>query len=177
MARSETRSRREYNNPATGEPVLCPHCGTTTRRIPRRPLDRVVNVLWDLVSGMRAVRPGRLVNAMEGEAWSDDYPDVTTAEAAARIGISTVRMTQLCRRGQVSGALRFGRAWMVPADFEWERHNTGPKPKRDALNSKLSRVSAKRAGSSTAASESAAALITTTESFGPGCPVLDGPAE
>ena len=104
----------------------------------------------------------------------DDYPYVTTAEAAARIGISTVRMTQLCRRGQVSGALRFGRAWMVPADFEWERHNTGPKPKRDALNSKLSRVSAKRAGSSTAASESAAALITTTESFGPGCPVLDG---
>ena len=67
----------------------------------------------------------------------DDYPYVTTAEAAARIGISTVRMTQLCRRGQVSGALRFGRAWMVPADFEWERHNTGPKPKRDALNSSL----------------------------------------
>ena len=106
----------------------------------------------------------------------DDYPYVTTAEAAARIGISTVRMTQLCRRGQVSGALRFGRAWMVPADFEWERHNTGPKPKRDALNSKLSRVSAKRAGSATAASESAAAIVTTTESFGPGCPVLDGPA-
>ena len=42
----------------------------------------------------------------------DDYPCVTTAEAAARIGISTVRMTQLCRRGQVSGALRFGHAWM-----------------------------------------------------------------
>ena len=57
MARSETRSRREYNHDGTGEPVLCPHCGTTTRRIPRRPLDRVVNVLWDLVSGMRAVRP------------------------------------------------------------------------------------------------------------------------
>ena len=48
MARSELRSRRGYQNVGTGEPVMCPHCGNTTRRIPRRPLDRVVNVLWDV---------------------------------------------------------------------------------------------------------------------------------
>ena len=56
MARSELRSRREYQNVGTGEAVMCPHCGNTTRRIPRRPLDRVVNVLWD-VKRFRCANP------------------------------------------------------------------------------------------------------------------------
>jgi len=56
MARSELRSRREYQNVGTGEPVMCPHCGNTTRRIPRRPLDRVVNVVWD-VKRFRCANP------------------------------------------------------------------------------------------------------------------------
>jgi len=81
----------------------------------------------------------------------DDYPCVTTAEAAARIGISTVRMTQLCRRGQVSGALRFGHAWM----------------------SSSSDSGRSRAGSATGTSGCAAAIITTTGSFDPNRPVLD----
>jgi len=61
MARSESRSRREYHNAGTGDPVLCPHCGTTARRIPRRPLDRVVNVLGCEAISLRKsyVRMGR----------------------------------------------------------------------------------------------------------------------
>jgi hypothetical protein len=55
---------------------------------------------------------------------------ITTAEAAERFGVSAVRVTQLCRQGQVPGALRFGHAWMIPRGFRWERGNTGPKPTR-----------------------------------------------
>jgi len=76
------------------------------------------------MTGARAVMPGPRKYAV-----ANGYPYTTTAEAAACIGISTVRMTQLCRRGQVPGAVRFGRVWMVPAGFEWEPRNTGPKPK------------------------------------------------
>jgi len=55
---------------------------------------------------------------------------MTTAEAAARFNISTVRMTQLCWRGQVPGAARFGKVWVIPRGFRWVRGNIGPKPKR-----------------------------------------------
>lgn len=48
MAQGESRPIAEYGDGGTGEPVLCPRCGSTARRIPRRPFDRVVNVLWDV---------------------------------------------------------------------------------------------------------------------------------
>jgi|KBSMisStaDraftv2_1062788.scaffolds.fasta_scaffold15923_9 hypothetical protein len=48
MTRGGWRSRAEDDNVAIGVPVLCPRCGSTTRRIPRKPLDRVINVLWDV---------------------------------------------------------------------------------------------------------------------------------
>ena len=44
MASGDSHPRPEFDD--AGAPVLCPLCGTTSRRIPRRALDRVVNVLW-----------------------------------------------------------------------------------------------------------------------------------
>jgi len=38
MARGESRPQTEYHGAGACAPVLCPLCGTTTRRIPRRPL-------------------------------------------------------------------------------------------------------------------------------------------
>jgi hypothetical protein len=49
MIGGERRSRPEDDkNVGLGVSVLCPRCGSTTRRIPRQLLDRVVNVLWDV---------------------------------------------------------------------------------------------------------------------------------
>jgi hypothetical protein len=39
---------------------------------------------------------------------------VTIADAAAALGISPVRMRQLCQQGRVHGAEKIGRDWMVP---------------------------------------------------------------
>ena len=55
----ESRPSPEYDYAGVGEPVRCPLCGSNARRIPRRALDRVVNVLWD-------VRRFRCANAMCG---------------------------------------------------------------------------------------------------------------
>jgi hypothetical protein len=59
MAERGSRPSPEYGNAGNGEPVLCPLCGSTARRIPRTTLDRVVNVLWD-------VKRFRCANAMCG---------------------------------------------------------------------------------------------------------------
>jgi hypothetical protein len=59
MAEGESRPSPEYDNAGAGVPVLCPRCGTVARRISRRALDRVVNVLWD-------VKRFRCANAMCG---------------------------------------------------------------------------------------------------------------
>jgi len=49
----------EYENAGAGVPVLCPVCGSSVRRVPRRLLDRVVNLLWE-------VKRFRCANAMCG---------------------------------------------------------------------------------------------------------------
>ena len=61
---------------------------------------------------------------------TDYFRYLTMAEAAERIGITPRRMTALCKTGKVPGAQRHGHVWMVPEGFRWERHNTGPKPKK-----------------------------------------------
>jgi len=104
----------------------------------------------------------------------NDYPYLTTAEAAVRVGITRRRMTALCVAGKVPGARRNGHVWMVPEGFRWDRHNTGPKPKNGApkvLSSPESRRSAP--DRLAAASDSAAAIVTTTESRDSGRRVLD----
>ncbi len=54
---------------------------------------------------------------------------ITTAEAAQRAGISLSYVQRLCRDGQVKGAMRIGRDWLVPSSFKWEPQKRGPKPK------------------------------------------------
>jgi hypothetical protein len=54
---------------------------------------------------------------------------ITTAEAAIRSGMTQRRLRQLCAAGTVPGAQKFGRTWMVPASFRWERQRPGPKEK------------------------------------------------
>lgn len=43
---------------------------------------------------------------------------VKVAEAAERWGLTPHRVQELCRHGRVTGAVRFGRDWMIPADAE-----------------------------------------------------------
>lgn len=40
---------------------------------------------------------------------------MTTSEAAAVLGVSPVRIRQLCRAGAFLGAYRRGRDWWIPA--------------------------------------------------------------
>ena len=39
---------------------------------------------------------------------------MTTAEAAGLWGITTRRVQVLCDKGQVKGAIRMGRTWIIP---------------------------------------------------------------
>ena len=41
---------------------------------------------------------------------------VTIAIAAEALGISPVRMRQLCQEGRVRGAEKIGRDWMIPVE-------------------------------------------------------------
>jgi hypothetical protein len=47
MTGSAASPNPEYDNAGAGVPVLCPVCGSVARRVPRRLLDRVVNILWE----------------------------------------------------------------------------------------------------------------------------------
>ena len=49
-----------------------------------------------------------------------DY--LTIAEAAARWGISSRRIQQLCKNGTIDGARKDGRSWLVPADAKIPLH-------------------------------------------------------
>jgi len=48
MAGSGPHKGRGYDNAGIGVSVPCPHCGSATRRIPRTPLDRMVNLLFNV---------------------------------------------------------------------------------------------------------------------------------
>jgi hypothetical protein len=53
---------------------------------------------------------------------------ITTAEAAARNGLSVGRIVQLCSAGEIKGATKFGRVWQVPELWKWKPTKPGPKP-------------------------------------------------
>jgi hypothetical protein len=56
-----------------------------------------------------------------------------SAEAVLRypgMGLIERRLRQLCADGQVEGAQRLGRSWMIPVGFRWKRQKPGPKPKK-----------------------------------------------
>jgi len=54
---------------------------------------------------------------------------ITTADAAAKFGLSDRYIRKLCNAGAIKGAKQFGAAWMVPAGFKWKPQKPGPKPK------------------------------------------------
>jgi len=41
---------------------------------------------------------------------------ITVKEAAERWGVTVRRVQDLCKRGEIQGALRWGRTWMIPSD-------------------------------------------------------------
>ena len=41
---------------------------------------------------------------------------MTTKEAAEKWGITPRQVQLLCANGRISGAVRFGHAWVIPAD-------------------------------------------------------------
>lgn len=43
---------------------------------------------------------------------------MTTKEAAEKWGITPRQVQLLCSKGRIPGAVRFGHAWLIPADAE-----------------------------------------------------------
>jgi hypothetical protein len=54
---------------------------------------------------------------------------IDSAQAAARLGVSTLRVQQLCRQRRIKGARLVGRVWMIPEEFEVTPGARGPAPK------------------------------------------------
>lgn len=46
---------------------------------------------------------------------------ITAKEAAEKWGISSRQVQLLCAKGRIHGAVRFGHAWLIPADAEKPR--------------------------------------------------------
>ena len=41
---------------------------------------------------------------------------VNVSEAASKMGVSVRRVQQMCKNGEISGAIKKGRSWLIPAD-------------------------------------------------------------
>lgn len=54
---------------------------------------------------------------------------IDVATAANRLGVSTLRVQQLCRQRRIKGARLVGRVWQIPEDFEVTPGTRGPAPK------------------------------------------------
>lgn len=42
-------------------------------------------------------------------------PYLTLAEAAVQLGLSDSRVRLLCKQGRIAGAVKLGRAWLLPS--------------------------------------------------------------
>ena len=51
---------------------------------------------------------------------------ISSAEAAARLGVTQIRVQTLCRQRRIPGARLIGRLWMLPDDFEVTPGTRGP---------------------------------------------------
>lgn len=49
---------------------------------------------------------------------------VNVSEAASQMGVSVRRVQQMCKSGEISGAIKKGRSWMIPADEENDVQST-----------------------------------------------------
>lgn len=72
---------------------------------------------------------GGVVIAVAVEAKIEDVPAVTAAEAALRLGVSTARVAQLCKQGELN-SWRVGATRMVSEDSIAYRLASNPKPGR-----------------------------------------------
>ena len=63
------------------------------------------------------------------EVLERDYID--GVEAAELLGLSMIRVRELCQQGRFNGAFKFGRSWIIPrsAVLSFQRLPRGPKPK------------------------------------------------
>ena len=61
---------------------------------------------------------------------------MTVKQASERWGIFDSRITKLCREGKISGAVKNGKSWLIPADTpkpadnRYKRQPVVPKPER-----------------------------------------------
>jgi hypothetical protein len=46
-----------------------------------------------------------------------------------RLGVTALRVQQLCRERRIKGARLVGRVWQIPEDFEVTPGSRGPAPK------------------------------------------------
>lgn len=61
---------------------------------------------------------------------------ITTAEAAAKYGLTARYIRRLCKDGTIKGAQQFSGVWLVPAGFKWTRQKPGPKTKQAKRDAK-----------------------------------------
>lgn len=54
---------------------------------------------------------------------------ISTAEAAKRLGLSAVRVRELCLQRRIKGARLIGRVWMIPEAIEVTPGSRGPRGK------------------------------------------------
>ena len=78
-----------------------------------------------------APREGGVVIAVSVDASLSDVPAVTAAEAARRLGVSTARVAQLCKSGELA-SWKVGGTRMVSEDSILLRREESPKPGRPA---------------------------------------------
>lgn len=55
---------------------------------------------------------------------------ITTAQAAAQLEVTPLRVQQLCRQRRIKGARLVGRVWIIPEDFKVTPGIPGRKPKQ-----------------------------------------------
>lgn len=88
--------------------------------------------------GHEARRGGRVI-AVAVEADRSEIPAMTAAEAARKLGVSTARVSQLCRAGELD-SWRIGATRMVSRESVEYRLRMKPLPGRPAANERRNRT-------------------------------------
>ena len=99
---------------------------TDDERILKR-LDDDGEVIGFLIHEVSTLKqPNPVEFDLDSETPDDDVANVTTREAARRLGVSERRVRQLARDGRVRGAIKSGAEWLIPTPIEVIPGKRGP---------------------------------------------------
>lgn len=99
---------------------------TDDERILKR-LDDDGEVIGFLIHEVSTLKqPNPVEFELASETPEEDVANVTTREAARRLGVSERRVRQLARDGRVRGAIKSGSEWLIPTPVEVIPGKRGP---------------------------------------------------